>query len=540
MASSAARPFKSFQRTRCFTAVITLLSSQVGASIDFEAHVKAPYILDRDFFGYSMALSGDTLAVGAFDDDSCATGVTTTAATVATDNGCGGAGAVYVFTLSFPTWTLQAYVKAPAVPASDRFGDSVALSGDTLAVGAYLEDSCATGVSTTPATDDGCSSAGAVYVYTRSGTTWTFEAYVKAPAVTADDNFGDSLALSGNTLAVGAYSEDSCATGVSTTAATDDGCDGAGAAYVYTRSGTTWTFEAYVKAPVVSSGDSFGGSLALSGDTLAVGAYSEDSCATGVSTTTATDDGCSSAGAVYVYTRSGTTWTFEAYVKAPVVTSGDSFSGSVALSGDTLAVTAYGEDSCATGVSTTTATDDGCDTAGAAYVYTRSGTTWTFEAYVKAPDVTASDSFGDSLALSGNTLAVGAYGEDSCATGVSTTAATDDGCSVAGAAYVYTRSGTTWTFEAYVKAPAVTSSDYFGRSVALSGDTLAVGAYFEDSCATGVSTTAATDDGCSNTGAAYGSSVVSPLDYGGRHELSGTSAAVRMRTSSKLRWGSGA
>ncbi|KAL1500412.1 hypothetical protein AB1Y20_013069 [Prymnesium parvum] len=490
MAPLAARPFKSLERTRCFTALIALLSSQVGASIDFRAHVKAPF-LDQDLFGNTMALSGDILAVGADLESSCATGVNTTAAT---DNGCIRAGAVYVFTRSGTTWTFEAYVKAPVVTAEDNFGGSVALSGDTLAVGAMREDSCATGVNTTAATDDDCSDAGAAYVFTRSGTTWTFEAYVKAPFVSSDDFFGDSVALSGDTLAIGASSEDSCATGVSTTAATDDGCFRAGAVYVFTRSGTTWTFEAYVKAPSVSVFDAFGENLALSGDTLAVGSYWEDSCATGVSTTAATDDGCFDAGAVYVFTRSGTTWTFEAYVKAPVVTARDFFGESVALLGDTLAVGALREDSCATGVSTTAATDDGCFDAGAVYVFTRSGTTWTFEAYVKAPVVFSGDFFSRSLALSGDTLAVGAEAERSCATGVSTTAATDDGCIRAGAAYLFTRSGTTWTFEAYVKAPVVSSGDYFGRSLALSGGTLAVGAESEDSCATGVSTTAATDD----------------------------------------------
>eukprot|EP00964_Phaeocystis_antarctica_P069388 scaffold42157_cov70-Phaeocystis_antarctica.AAC.1 len=465
-----------------------------------EAYVKAPNAEADDQFGFSVALSGDTLAVGAYPEQSCSTSVSGTAAT---DNSCSNAGAVYVYTRSGTTWSFQAYVKAPNAEFGDYFGYSVALSGDTLAVGAYSEDSCSTSVSGTAATDNSCSNAGAVYVYTRSGTTWSFQAYVKAPNAGRSNYFGYSVALSGDTLAVGAKWEQSCSTSVSGTAATDNSCFGAGAAYVYTRSGTTWSFQAYVKAPNAETWDSFGYSVALSGDTLAVEANGEDSCSTSVSGTAATDNSCSYAGAVYVYTRSGTTWSFQAYVKAPNAESSDGFGSSVALSGDTLAVGARHEDSCSTSVSGTAATDNSCYGAGAAYVYTRSGTTWSLQAYVKAPNAELGDVFGSSVALSGDTLAVEANGEDSCSTSVSGTAATDNSCSSAGAVYVYTRSGTTWSLQVYVKAPNAEASDGFGSSVALSGDTLAVGARHEGSCSTSVSDTAATDNGCLAAGAAY-------------------------------------
>ena len=379
---------------------------------------------------------------------------------------------------------MEAYVKAPNAESNDGFG-RMALSGDTLAVGAGGENSCSTSVSGTAATDNGCPEAGAVYVYTRSGTTWSLQAYVKAPNAERRDHFGTSVALSGDTLAVGAYLEDSCTTSVSGTAATDNGCSSAGAAYVYTRSGTTWSFQAYVKAPNAEASDVFGSVVALSGDTLAVAALFEGSCSTSVSATTATEKDCSSrgvaggvygaAGAVYVYTRSGTTWSFQAYVKAPNAEFDDYFGQSVALSGDTLAVGANGEDSCSRSVSSTAATDNGCTIAGAVYVYTRSGTTWSFQAYVKAPNAGSGDYFGILVALSGDTLAVGARDEASCSTSAWGTTATDNGCSNAGAVYVYTRSGTTWSFQAYVKAPNAEADDGFCSSVTLSDDTLAVG-----------------------------------------------------------------
>jgi len=294
-----------------------------------------------------------------------------------------------------------------------------------------------------------------------------FEAYVKAPNAEFSDHFGYAVSLSGDTLAVGSRKEDSCATTVSTTAATDVGCIDAGAVYVFTRSGTTWTFEAYVKAPNAEDNDNFGEALALSGDTLVVAASWESSCNTTVSTTAATDNDCSNAGSVYVFTRSGTTWTFESYVKAPNGEAFDTFGWSVSLSGDTLIATSPQEGSCNTTVSTTAATDNDCSNAGAAYVFTRSstrsGATWALEAYVKAPNAEESDRHGESASVSGDKLVVGTLAEASCATGVNTTASTDNNCYYVGAAYVFIRSGSTWTFAAYVKAPNAGDDDFFGQ-----------------------------------------------------------------------------
>jgi len=224
-----------FQRVRSFTVlslVFILHGRSVSASFNFEAYVKASVAGVSENFGYSVALSGDTLAVGAHLEDSCQTTISTTAAT---DNGCTDAGAVYVFTRSSTTWTLEAYVKAPNAEAEDFFGEFVALSGDTLAIAAVAEDSCATGISTIAATDNNCTNdAGAVYTFTRSGTTWAFESYIKAPNTGAFDHFGYSISLSQGTMAIGAFQEDSCATGVYTTGTIiGNRCPDAGAAYVY-------------------------------------------------------------------------------------------------------------------------------------------------------------------------------------------------------------------------------------------------------------------------------------------------------------------
>ncbi len=203
------------------------------------------------------------------------------------------------------------YIKASNTEANDNFGISVTLSGDgnTLAVGAYFEDSAATGVNNTvPGQGDNSAlDAGAVYVYTRSDTTWTQQAYVKASNTGAGDSFSlPVLSGDGNTLAVGAMSEDSAATGINNTSPgqVDNSASSAGGVYVFTRSVSTWTQQAYVKASNTDADDSFGiPALSRDGDTLAVSVQFEDSAATGVNNTTPGqgDNAATAAGAVYLY-----------------------------------------------------------------------------------------------------------------------------------------------------------------------------------------------------------------------------------------------
>jgi hypothetical protein len=485
------------------TAAVTAARSRLAQ----HAYVKASNTGAGDLFGGSIALSADgsTLAVGAYDEDSAATGVGGDQAS----NAAPGAGAVYVFRRRGNAWIQEAYLKASNTGALDSFGHSVALSADgaTLAVGAYLESSAATGVGGNGA-DNSAAYAGAVYVFERRGRTWRQAAYVKAPNTGAGDAFGYSVALSGDgaTLAVGAPVEDSAATGVGGNAA-DNSADAAGAVYVLARSGSTWRHQAYVKASNTEAGDFFGVSVALSGDgaTLAVGALYEASAATGVGGDQASN-AAPGAGAVYVLARRGKAWRHEAYVKASNTAADDAFGASVALSADgaTLAVGAYGEDSAATGVGGDQASD-AAPGAGAAYVFARSGGVWSQEAYVKASNAGAGDSFGVALALSadGSALAVGASGEASAATGVGGDQA-DDSAPAAGAVYLLERRGGAWTQEAYVKASNTGAGDTFGAAVALSGRgaLLAVGASGEASAATGVGGDQASD-AAPDAGAVY-------------------------------------
>ncbi len=247
----------------------------------------------------------------------------------------------------------------------DQFGSSVALSGDTLVVGASYEDSNATGVNGDQS-DNSASDAGATYVFVRSGGLWSQQAYLKASNTGAGDEFGISVALSGDTLVVGAWGEDSNATGVGGDQG-DNSAEYAGAAYVFVRSGGLWSQQAYLKAANTGTGDFFGYSVALSGDTVVVGANGEDSNATGVGGEQG-DNSAPNAGAAYVFVRSGGLWSQQAYLKASNTGAGDLFGWSVAVSGDTLVVGAYGEDSNGTGVGGEQGNNLASD-AGAAYIF---------------------------------------------------------------------------------------------------------------------------------------------------------------------------
>jgi PKD domain/FG-GAP repeat len=447
-------------------------------------------------FGVSVAISGDTLAVGGPTDNGCAPGDCPL--------GTGGTGAVYVFTRTTGGWSQQAYVRASNPRGGNvdegthpAFGTSVALSGDTLAVGAPGEDGCATGVNGDQTNQD-CPLTGAVYVFTRTNGIWAQQAYVKSSNTGPYAYFGQTLALTGDTLAVGSFDSSFFS--------------GSGAVYVFTRTTGVWSQQAYLKASNADEvGDEFGGSaVALDGDgnTLAVGARGEDSCAPGINGDQ-TNNGCRNAGAVYVFTRTNGIWVQQAYIKASnpggeifvgdSIWYGDSFGSSVAISGDTLAVGARSEQSCASGINGDQ-TNNGCIGEGAVYVFTRANGSWAQQVYIKASHTGGNrGGFGWSVALNGNTLAVGRPFEGSCATGINGNQ-TATGCGSPGAVYVFKRAAGVWSQHFYVKAS--NTGGIFGTSVALSNERLLVGAPNESSCATGVNGNQA-DNNCWLAGAAY-------------------------------------
>ena len=482
------------------SANLTLSQADSIAAI---VYAKASNTEIGDAFGYAVALSGDgnTLAVGAIQEDSYATGINGAQA----DNSSATSGAVYIFVKSGNVWSQQAYVKASNAGAFDQFGYAISLSNDgsTLAVSALLEDSAATGINGNQA-DNAAVDSGAVYVFSRTGTIWSQQAYIKASNAETLDYFGVSLSISGdgNMLVVGASLEDSAATGKNGNQA-DNTAVRSGAVYVFNRTGTIWTQQTYLKASNTDAQDRFGFAVALSSDsyTLAVGAFFEASAATFINGNEA-DNTAAQSGAVYVFNRVGVVWAQQAYIKASNAGAGDAFGISVALSGDgnTLAVGATGEDSQGRTIPSGNAQSN----SGAVYVFSRVITAWSEQSYIKPNTAWSDAQFGGALSLSadGNLLAIGSIREPGGAKGINGVSPVYLG--QAGAAFTFGRTASIWSQQAYVKASNTASGHNFGNSVTLSGDgnTLAVGAIYERSAATGIGGNQA-DISAGNSGAVY-------------------------------------
>ncbi len=418
------------------------------------------------------------------------------------------------------------YIKASNTGYGDQFGtggtllgDAVVLSddGSTLAVGATFEASGSAGINGDQA-DDSVYGAGAVYVFTNAGGSWSQQAYIKASNPGLTDNFGYAVELSadGDTMAVSAYFEASGATGVGADQS-DDSIPQAGAVYVFTRSGGVWSQQAYIKASntghvpedenEIGDGDQFGFAIALSddGDTLVVGAIAEDS---GLSSDPG-DNGLQSAGAVYVFERTGDSWAERAYLKPSNPSGGDLFGYSLALTADanTLVIGSYDEDGSLAG--TNEVQDDEVGGAGAVYVFERDGDAWVQTAYLKGSYVERNDSIGVAVDISddGSTLAATALDEDSFATGVNPMPGPEsdwESDTSTGGMYVFVREGGEWVQQAYLKASNTGREDWFGSRMDLSGDgnTLAAGAQLEDSGATGIDGPQG-DDNAQEAGAVY-------------------------------------
>ncbi len=479
-----------------------------------EAYLKAPNAGLGDLFGGSVWVSGDTIAVGARIESSNQTTITN-GTTASADNSAANSGAVYVFKRTGTTWAQEAYLKASNAEAADRFGSSLSVSGDTIAVSATQESSNQTTITngTSASTDNSATNAGAVYVFKRTGTTWAQEAYLKASNAEADEYFGSSVSVSGDTVVVGVNGEDSNQTTITngTTASADNSAANSGAVYVFKRTGTTWAQEAYLKAPNAEGNDNFGYSVAIDSDTIVVGATQESSSQNTITngTTASANNASIGSGAAYVFKRTGTTWAQEAYLKAPNVGVTDQFGFSVSISADTIAVGANQERSNQTTITngSTASSNRTSRESGAVYVFKRTGSNWESEAYLKAPNAQADDQFGYSVSVAANTIVAGARGEDSNQTTITngTTASEDNSLGGSGATYVFKRNGTTWSQEAYLKAPNAGGGDQFGGSVSVSSDTIVVGAIVEDSNQTTITngTTASADNSASDSGAVY-------------------------------------
>ena len=406
------------------------------------------------------------------------------------------------------------YLKASNAEMGDHFGNGgtleghgVALSADgtTLAVAAPYESSSAKGINGNQ-NDNSLYASGAVYIFVQRNGVWSQQAYIKASNPGVNYKFGHHISLSGdgNTLAVSSVGEASAAKGINGDQ-NDRSIPLSGAVYVFTRSGTTWSQQAYIKASNTGElgsadlgpeGDLFGFAMNLStdGNTLAVGAIGEDSSAAGVNGNQ-NDNGAMGAGAVYIFMRNGSTWSQQAYIKASNPVANTMFGYSVGLSadGNTLAASSYDEASSSRTINGPQ--DRERRGSGAIYVFTRMGTSWAQTAFLKASNAEFMDSLGYSLAISqdGNTIAGGAADEDCEMPGIFPGAATvcgDDSKTdfSTGAVYVFVRKTGTWSQEAFIKASNPGHNDWFGSRLNMSGDgnTLAVGAQLENGGAKGI------------------------------------------------------
>ncbi|UGA57510.1 hypothetical protein [Vibrio sp. VB16] len=369
---------------------VYLFGNSVGNWVQ-TAYVKASNVGSYDQFGFGVALSNDgaTLVVAAPSEDNSATGVITDGSETSDTGTAAHSGALYLFSKSLGSWAQTAYLKASNTSSGDGFGTSVALNGDggLIAVGAAAEDNAAKGVIVdgSETVDLGVATqSGAVYLFSNGSGNWSQIAYVKASNTESLDEFGNSVAFSGDgsTLAVGATNEDNGVSGVITDGSevTDTGLlPDSGAVYLFRNSTGSWVQTAYFKASNTGSSDYFGSSVSLSenGSILAVGAYGEDNGAIGIladSSETIETESITNTGAAYLFSNHEGSWEQTAYVKASNAGIGDFFGTSVGLSSDasTLVVGANNEDNGATGVivdSSETSDIGSASNSGAVYLY---------------------------------------------------------------------------------------------------------------------------------------------------------------------------
>ncbi len=400
-----------------------------------------------DDFGLALSISGDTVAVGLPDEDS---GVSGNPA----DLSASLSGAVWVFVRSGNGWAQQAYLKASTPKAFEWFGNSVALSGDTLVVGAPEPNG---------------QGGGSAYVFIRSGGVWTEQARLKASTPNKDAKFGWSIAFNGNSILVGAPGLD---VGVEEEGNAASPINGE--AYVFVPSGTGWTQQARLRPHHSVVGDGFGTSVSIAGGTAVIGAPFDDNASSGVNAVSQ-NTAAPKAGAAYVFTENAGTWVQQTYLKASNTGTDDQFGRGVAISGSLIAVGAPHESSRAVGINGIQG-DNSAARSGAVYLFTSTGSGWAQTSYIKPSNTGTNDLFGRSLALSAKTLVVGANGEDSASIGINGNQA-DNSSVNSGAAYVFVETSPgTWSQQAYLKASDTQSNKFFGTGVAVDGDKVGAGA----------------------------------------------------------------
>ncbi|MHA2298512.1 MAG: GH25 family lysozyme [Candidatus Hodarchaeales archaeon] len=347
----------------------------------------------RDMFGISVSVSGDIAVIGAHMDD---------------DSGI-DSGSAYVFVRNGNSWTKEAKLIANDGEDWDGFGISVSISNDTAVIGAWFDDN----------------KTGSAYVFVRKGNIWIKEAKLVARDRAEGDRFGASVSISGDTIVIGAYTD-------------DDAGSSSGSAYVFVRSGTIWTQQAKLTASDATEGDFFGISVSNSENSTVIGACYDDVSGT-------------DSGSAYVFSCNGTKWIQQAKLIANDSYEGDLFGNSVSIYGDSIAIGADLD-------------DDGGSDSGSVYVFVYNGTTWSQQAKLIASDAEEEDAFGVSVSINVDTVMVGAWQDDD--------AGTDSG-----SVYVFEWNGTIWNQETKLKGA---NGEHYGFSVSFDGSTAVIGAPYDD------------------------------------------------------------
>ncbi len=340
-------------------------------------------------FGFSVAIDDDTAVVGSPGD---------------ADN----KGAALIYRRNGSTWSLQQKIVGNDSVADDNFGWSVAISGETIVVGAF---------------DLNEADQGSAYVFVRGGSIWNQQQKLTASGGSITDQFGISVSIDGDTVVVGSPGDQASR----------------GAAYVYARSGTSWTQQQKLIASDAAAGDDLGWSAAINGETVLVGAPSDDG----------------SRGGAYVFIRNGAIWTQQSKVTASDGAASDRFGYSVAVNGSYM-------------LSGAPLTNNSGKLTGSAYVFLRTGDNWQQQQELLPADGEANDKFGGAVALNDSTAVIGANADD---IGM----AFDKG-----SVYVFTRVQNSWSQVQKLEGSDAAIGDNFGGSVAVRPGAIIVGSYLDD------------------------------------------------------------